>query len=282
MRSGMKMFAAASVAAVAVFMGSSIASAAFVDVQLPAPTLLRTIPLGGGSGGLPDVNTVTAGAVYSDVTTFSGFSVSHGGAATTTAGVLGTRILMDDIQTTESDNILNTGQFSWSISNSNATAVTARMRIRFYNADGAGGGPGTAFGGFSFAASSLPTGVSTFFTTLTAGQADLPTTAGKFWAGLFYDNSGASGTTVAQLNNLGQGLFTPPDVGSSADRDWLSTNNDAGGFLTNNPTGANRVSPFAGAPAANYGWEFVPLPEPTSMAFVGMGLVGLVSRRRRA
>jgi len=267
-----------------VLCGVAANAAPFQEIDLPASAahLVGTVPFGAGAGGTLVTPVVTAGATYSNVTTFTGFGITNGGA-TLTSTVKSTRILMDDIQTNTTDSVEQIGQFSWSIANFNATATSARMRIRFYQPDGPGGSPGTAFGGFSFAVSALPTGVSTFFTTLTPGQLPLPMTNGKFWAGEFFDNSGASATTNAALNNLGQGTFNPPDVGSSADQDWLSTNTDAAsGFLVNNPTGSTRNSPFAANPVASYGWEFVPLPEPTTIGLAGLGLLGLASRRRRA
>jgi hypothetical protein len=99
------------------------------------------------------------------------------------------------------------------------------------------------------------------------------------WAGVFFDNVGATATTFTELNNLGLGVFNPPDVGSSLDRDFFSGTN-AGNPYNANPAGSIRVSPLAANPVANYGFELVAVPEPTAMALLAVGAVGLVRRRR--
>jgi len=99
---------------------------------------------------------------------------------------------------------------------------------------------------------------------------------------MFFDNSTFTATTAAEMNNLGQGSFNPPVIGTSADRDFLSSGTPTS-FLANNPTGSVRTSPFAGNPVANYGWELTPpVPEPVSMAVLGLSGFGLCIRRRRA
>jgi hypothetical protein len=92
--------------------------------------------------------------------------------------------------------------------------------------------------------------------------------------GTFFDNSGTT-ATAADLNNLGSALFNPVDIGSSADKDFLtSAPSTAPG---SNPAGTIRVSPFGANPVANYYYEFIPAP--SSLALLGMG--GLLGTRRR-
>ena len=96
----------------------------------------------------------------------------------------------------------------------------------------------------------------------------------------------SSTQTAAVMNNFGMGLFDPPTVGSSQDRDFLSSTTTT--QTTNNPTGAIRTSPFTAAPAANYGFRITvaAVPEPGSVALMAVGGVGLllgagrVGRRR--
>jgi len=264
------LFGAAALA-VGTMIFAPIASAAPVtEVDLGTPNLAFTVPI--GQPQTFNNADATAGSIYSNVDNFTGFGVSNGGAVAV-AGVLTTNLLGDDTTPIAGGPIT---RFSWSVSNLNAAPTPARMRVRFYDNDGAGGNPGTLLAAFSFAASALPTGVSTFFTNLAAGQLTVPNH--QIWCTEFFDNSGAATTTAAQLNGLGQGTFDPPVIGSSNDLDMLASPPAA---VVGNPPGATqRNSPFAGNPVASYGWELVPLPEPGSLLLGGLALLGLARRRR--
>ena len=217
---------------------------------------------------------------YSDITTYTGSGFVNDGA--TVAAPI-TRLVADDINAPAGGG-LSVTQFTFSVQNFDPTATfSARPRVRFYDNDGAGGGPGTLLTGFSFNPISFAPGISLFFTNLTAGQLVLPAD-GSFWVGMTFDNVGGT-ATVAQLNELGEGLFDPPTVGSSGDRDFVTT--AAGSFLASNPAGTIRTSPFGAAPNANYGWEFqfAPVPEPSTGALVmvagGLGILIYWQRTRR-
>lgn len=210
---------------------------------------------------------VTPGSLYSDVTTFSGSGYINAGAAT---GNAITFLVADDISMTAAAAV---NQFKFSVANFDPSAsFSARPRVRFYADDNAGA-PGTAIGGFSFnpitfSASSVNT----------YGAAIAPLALPqKFWAGITFDNVGGT-ATVAQLNELGQGLFTPPDVGTSADLDFITSG--AGSNLVNNPAGSVRTSPFTANPNANYGWEFTVTPEPVSLSALAIALPFLARRRK--
>jgi hypothetical protein len=226
--------------------------------------------------------------LYSNTTNFLGFGYSNGGAANQ-AGDTITSMVADDITAGAGLGGLAVNQFGFSVVNFNAAAVSARVRVRFYQGDGANGGPGTFITGFTFNPITFGAGsVSVFNTALQAAPYfTMPTTT--FWAGMtFDDNTGGTGATAAQLNNLGQGIFNPPTVGSSQDVFFQTT--AAGSFLQNNPGGGFFF--FGGSPVANFGWSFfsssappgVPEPSPVVLS-AAAGLIALavkVARRRRA
>lgn len=205
--------------------------------------------LGGFSVLAPSA--VTPGSVYSNVTNFTGSGFSNGGAAADPANAANTitRLLADDLTLIRGDVIRG---FQFSVANFNTVAVSARPRVRIYAADGAGGGPGTLLVAVSFAAISFPANNVSLFTY--NPQTVLFTAPQKIWAGMVFDNNaGATGATAAQLNNLGQGTYDPPNLGASADLVFFSTAN--GSFTASNPAGA--TSNAAGNPVANLGWEMI-------------------------
>lgn len=211
----------------------------------------------------------TAGSYYSNVDTFSGSGVKNGGTAAV-SGVRTTQMLADHVNTASGGGLL--GVITFSVVNFNTVAVSARYRVRIYGDDGAGGGPGTLLGAVSFSAfSNAASSVQLYTSDFTSLAITVPS---SFWIGAFFDNSGASGSTVAQMNNLGLALFDPPAIGTSENTDFLTTAPSSN--LTNNPAGAIRTAPFTGL-NANYGWEFAPAPG--SLALIGFA--GLAAARRR-
>ena len=74
------------------------------------------------------------------------------------------------------------------------------------------------------------------------------------WAGIAFDNnSGTTGATAAQLDNLALGIFSPAVVGTSTDQYFVTTN--AGSFASDNPVGT--LTNFGGPPPADFGWEIL-------------------------
>jgi hypothetical protein len=217
--------------------------------------VVKEYALSGPSKGAPSHIAVPPSVKYSNVGTFLGAGVANGGAVLQGTNTI-TRLTADDLTPTGGG--LDVIEFKFSVVNFNQSTVTFRPRIRFWFADGAGGAPGTYYNvpvtvGFSFNPITMnPLTANVVTATLGAGVMTMPTST--FWAGITFDNnSGTTGATAAQLNNLGQGLFGPPTAGSSADLYFATT--AAGSFFpTNNPAGA--TGNLGGTPAANFGWEF--------------------------
>ena len=234
------------------------------DIVIPSTQLklVKKLSLKNTNTQTPAV--VSTDALYSNVTTFSGSGVANGGATLQGANTI-TALAADSLGFVSTP-FYSIGSFTFSVANLNAVAVSARPIIRFYLANGIGHGPGKLIGGFifspvSFSASSVQ--IYSFVPSV-----PVAVNASALWAGItFDDNSGGTGATAAQLNNLGQGIYGPPDVGSSTDNIFLTDN--AGDFLSDNPIGS--TGNFGGAPVADLGWEIVSSsPLPITLSWFGV------------
>jgi len=208
---------------------------------------------------------------YDNTVNFLGQAFANGGAQNQSGNTI-TKMVCDDLEGIHPFFVgKSVTSITFSVANLNATAVNCRARVRFYAEDGAGGGPGTYITGYSFNAFSFSAGVTNLTGNLGAGWV-LPTT--KLWAGITFDNNtGATGATEAQLNNMGVGLFDPPVWGTSQDR--LFGTSAAGSFVGNNPAGSQFN--FGGSPHANAGWKLIPTPGAAAL----LGLAGIAASRRR-
>lgn len=223
----------------------------------------------------------SAGSVYSNIDTPSGFFIKNGGA-TSIAG--GTKLIADKLTCSGSLAPISGSQtgltkFTFSMVNGNSVSVSYRPRVRFWRDNGSGA-PGLAELGISFTNIVIPantaSGFFSDFSTFGWIQNGFNAIGGDIWVGMLFDGANAGSTAgIAALNNMGILAYNPPAVGSSADNDWLSTS--PGSNFSDNPIGATRASPFAGAPVANYYYELAPTPG--SLAVLGLG--GLIAARRR-
>jgi len=262
-------------AAAVVATTGSLRAALIVDAG--TPTLENTWTIGQAAGVHND--TVTSGAFYSDQTNFTGYAIFAGGNGTTKY----TGALADDINTDLSPgNTFLLGQFSWSVANGATVSQTISPYIRFYDTTGAGGGPGNLLGGLNFNGISVAAGnVAGFYYNASASAITLPS---SFWAMEFFSTTGSA----ANAEKIGEGTFNPVDVGTSNDEDFTSTSvgTSSSSFVSADPAGAVNLSPFAGAPVANFEWEFngaaTAVPEPASLGLISAAAMFGLSRRRRA
>jgi len=262
---------------------STVASADLIEIAGDRPTLVQNFGVGSRGTIYPAAN-----AIYSNMGAdqFTGSATSQG---VTVSG--NTNCYADDVTFSDALHPLQPGasitEMTWSVYNGNASTTNARIKIRFWLPNGANGGPGTYVTGVAFPVTAILPGVSIFSATIAPGTFLVPSGL-KWWAGVQFDNTGASGTTNAQLANLGQGMFGSagtglPEVGYSDPQLFFQ---GAGGNVgsVNNPTGTLTSFGYPTGPTANFGWQFI--PEPTTIGLVAAGLFGVtlprVRRRRRA
>lgn len=231
----------------------AVAAPAFAAGDQPAALhALGTFPANKPVKLGPSTEALDGTAFYSNVTNFLGLAFANGGAAVDPAAPANTitRLLCDDNTYNGATGRTLTG-YNFAVSNLNAAVVTARPRVRFY-ADNAGV-PGAYLAGNSFNPLAFPVGVTVYSTGPLGTPTAFPGTgaAVKIWACITFDNnSGATGAVVADLNNLGVGLFNPPDRGTSANQYFVTTAN--GSFVSSNPPGATGT---INGTIANFGFQ---------------------------
>ena len=234
--------------------------------------------------------------IYSNVTTFTGFGVTNGGATGTATTELITTMVAEKIVPAAGTAATNVDSFEFSLINFNAAAVAFRPIVNIYATNGAGGGPGSFLAGFAFNPITVAGLTGELVSTGISPTTLFTTPAGGFWVGLIFDNNftggGATGITPNQINNVGQLTFAPPTIGTSPD--LLFASNGTGLFQANNPAGVLVSSPFGGAPVANFAWQFSGTPATSFVAEPPPSLLGgafvaimclmaaLRARRRRA
>jgi len=249
---------------------SSPAKSQVKDVVVPKSQvkLIKTFKIHSNAVEAPTV--VDPNALYSDISTFSG-SATTNGAANLLNGNTITTLIADSLGLIGTPPF-SIGGFTFSVANFNGVNVSARPLIRFYANDGTAGGPGTILAAYDFA----PISFSALNVALFTGNVTpFTATTQSIWAAIIFDNETATtGATLAQLNNLGQGVFDPIDRGSSTDGFFAT--DTAGAFEANNPTGS--VFDFGGPPLANFAWEIISaVPLPVTLNSFKVQRVGLIN-----
>ena len=209
---------------------------------------VRRVPLAPSAREAKILGFASADAVYSNLRTFRNQSFAAGGATQQVLNTI-TRMAADDL------NLVGTPPYSvngfrFVVTNLNDVDVTARPLVRFYLPNGPGGGPGTLIEARTYNPIAFTAGV--VGTIKTSSTFVLRTS--HIWVGIAFDNNGGTtGATAAQLDNLAQGIFSPPDLGTSTDRYFVTT--AAGSIDSDNPVGT--ITNFGGAPPADFGWEIL-------------------------
>lgn len=210
---------------------------------------------------------------------FAGAAISSGQSAAGINSLIATKVTMLPAFAGQT-----VTQFSFAVYNGNATAQSVRARVRFWNADGAGGAPGTYYNspaavGFSFNAFTYNPGVTQVTGTIGAGFL-VPSSA--IWAGLVFDNVGTTtGATDTELANFGMGLYFQPAAVGTADNATFRATSTGSLFTTNNPAGTlTNFTNTAGAPLVG-GWQFQVVPEPGTMALLGLGVAAMAAKKRK-
>jgi hypothetical protein len=212
---------------------------------------------------------------------YSGQGVTQG-PVTTSPPI--TRVFMSKLTFINGSAGQDITNFSFSVFNANTHAVSVRARVRFWNADGTGDRPGTYYNpggvgaiGYTFDPFAFNSGLTILTASVVPGF-KVPSNGSSIWAGVTYDVAGTA-TSAAELSNMGQGLFfSPAQVGSVGNEVFETTN--AGSFFgTNNPAGSFVDRNVDGRDTA-YGWKFEAVPEPSTLAALGLGALALLRRKK--
>lgn len=182
--------------------------------------------------------------LYSNLDTFTGYGGSFGTSAVS-GGVRYTRLICDDLTfdqgTGGTTGNIDSLSFSFGDLNSSGTHV-ASPGILFYAADGATGtpqSPGTFLAGYQFDPLSFDGGYVYTIDAELGTPLNLTSGTRTIWACVQASNAGGSSITQTQLQSMAIGYFDPPDLGSSTNLRFITTN--GGDFTgTNSPAGSRQ------------------------------------------
>src|SRR4051794_7331196 len=222
-----------------------------MKTRFPHPTLASlTKPLVAAAALIVCASLHAQTTFYSNITNFSGSAFAAQASGVGGSGALITPLIADDLNLIAAGAGASITRFQFTVANLNSVATNARPIVNFYANNGAGSGPGTLVASFTFNVITFNAATVAIFTFAPGGTLFTVPANAALWAGIMFDNGGGATATQAQLNNLGQGIFDPPTIGSSADLFFRST--------ANGPTGSNPAGTFnnfGGNPRANFGWS---------------------------
>ena len=215
--------------------------------------LVQSVPMG---SWIPP-RTIDKDALYSNITTYEYPMPNEG--ATDRSGNIITNMVADSLGFAGGKAPYGIKQVFFTCTNINSVDVTVRVLLRFYGADrGDSAWPGTYIAGYTFEAITIPAYNINLYSVNTDPSV-LKTNKSAIYAGLIYDNNhGATGATIDQMNQLGQGKFQPIEVGTSTDNIFVT--DSAGLYDSADPVG--RVYGFMPV-QINPGWQLIsatPLP----------------------
>ena len=254
------------------FLGIAIAASASSFAQFADATNIWTSALGTkATRGAPDFT-----SAYDNTINFTGVGTSSG-AVGPANGSTGTFMDADDLNVIASEFSKPVVGFTFSSSNGNSVVVNASPTVVFWTNNA--NAPATLLKTVRF----NPIPLSALSVNLWTYAPGVPLftlpASGKIFMGVSWDNFADvtnSGISDLQLSKVGQGVFNPPVVGSSADSFW--TSNGFGNNAVNNPLGI--TTNFGGSPVASFGDSLTTVPEPGSIAAVALGLLAFRIRRR--
>ena len=249
-----------------------------------AAAAVAALALAGGMAGRARADVT----VYSNIDNFTGEYDVPSATPATVAGGHYAGMFADDITPVAGYANHAVSSVDFSAYNTDQTnPVTLVAQLRFYAANGTGGGPGTYLYGYNSGSFSLGPNADALelVNFPTTGTGTFPLPSGTFWAGLsFSDGGGTTGATAAQLGEVGQLVYDPPTVGTSANNLFDST--AAGTFGTNSPAGTTeQYDTTGGAPRANLAWSFTvapsAVPEPATAGLLAVAAAAALGRRRQ-
>ncbi|HYE19980.1 MAG TPA: autotransporter-associated beta strand repeat-containing protein [Tepidisphaeraceae bacterium] len=175
-------------------------------------------------------------AVYNNLTTYLNNGVANLGADNDGEGGLKTLMIADDLTLAPGSAGKPINSFSFTVRNFHGTSLTARTRVTIY-ADNGANAPGQLLHNTTFAPDThAPASIQTFTFPAQQGIFFNVPASGKIWVGMAFDNRlGMLPITADQLDQLGQGAYGPPTIGSSANTVFIS--NAVGNYQVDNPVG---------------------------------------------